>query len=265
MFGQVYNDENKFFVSGQEILGIDSLDISYSNSASIAKYVGFKRGNTITTGPTQSRVSISRSLIFEDPLYNYTGNSQISGSINYQDGSYGFNSGFLEEYMVNCAVGSLPKVTTNIVVYDEFRRNSKDASGSVAPPNILIPDQGSISVICDNSATNRVIGFDYSVKCMRKPVYSIGSKFPKEVCFIGPIEFAATVQIDVDDAFLQNSMDLFNTKENKMLYFSIENRNIESTIQQFLVYNASLVGESLSSSADGGIKLTLNYIGYLDP
>jgi hypothetical protein len=264
MFGQVYNDENKFFVSGQEIIGIDSLDISYSNSASIAKYVGFKRGNTITTGPTQSRVSISRSLIFADPLYNYTGNSQIRGSINYQDSSYGFNSGFLEEYMVNCAVGSLPKVTTNIVVYDEFRRNIKDASGSVAPPSVLIPNQGSISLICDNSSTNRVVGFDYSVKCMRKPVYSIGSKFPKEVCLLKPIEFAATVQIDVDDALLQNSMNLFLNKENKTVSFLIKSNDGANTLQSLTIPNASLVAESLSSSADGGVKLTLNYIGHLD-
>ncbi len=264
MFGQVYNDENKFFVSGQEIIGIDSLDISYANSASIAKYVGFKRGNTISTGPTQSRVSISRSLIFQDPLYNYTGNSQISGSINYQDSSYGFNSGFLEEYMVNCAVGSLPKVTTNIVVYDEFRRNSKDASGSVEPPNILIPDQGSIFAVCDNSSTNRVVGFDYSVKCVRRPIYSIGSKFPKEVCLIQPIEFAASVQIDVDDALLQNSMDFFTEKENKIIVFLIKNRSRETTLQELTIPNASLVSESVSSSADGGVKLTLNYIGHLD-
>lgn len=262
MFGQVNNYENKLFVSGQEILGVENVDVSYSNSASVSKYLGFNKGVTTVSGPTQQKIAISRNLIYQDPLLNYTGSAQISGSVNYNNNNYGFKSGFLDEYMVNCAVGSVPKVSTNITVYDELKTGINNSSGSVSAPTIYIPNQGSISLSCDNSATNRVVGFDYSIKASRKPIYSIGSKTPTEISQVGPTEFNASVQIEVDDAFLASGMAFLSTRQNKTVVFTIKSRDNTTTLQQLSIPNASLVGEALSSSADGGVKLTLNYIGH---
>jgi len=84
MYGQVANYENKFYVNGQEILGIESLDISYSHSATINKYLGFNglNGNTSVSGPVTQKVSITRNLIYSDPLIGYitNNNSFISSS-----------------------------------------------------------------------------------------------------------------------------------------------------------------------------------------
>jgi hypothetical protein len=263
MFGQINNYENKLFVSGQEILGVESVEISYSNSANVSKFLGFSKGLTTVNGSPQQTVSIGRNLIYQDPLINYTGSNAISGSLNYNSNNYGFKSGFLNEYMVNCAVGAVPKVSTNITVYDELKTGINNASGSVSAPNIYIPNQGSISLTCDNSSTNRVVGFDYSIKTSRKPVYAIGSKFPTEVALVGPIEFAASVQVDVDDAFLSSGMAFLSSRQNKTVTFTIKSRDNSLVLQQLSIPNASLVGESLSSNADGGVKITLNYIGHL--
>jgi hypothetical protein len=262
MFGQTTNYENKLFISGQEVFGVENLDISYSNSPVVSKYLGFTKGTTTVNGATQQKLSISRNLIYQDPLLSYTGSAQISGSVNYNNNSYGFKSGFLDEYMVNCAVGSIPKVSTNITIYDELKTGVNNASGSVAAPTFYIPNQGSISLTCDNSSTNRVVGFDYSVRCIRKPIYNVGSKFPTEIALIAPSEFSATVQIEVDDAFLASGMEFLSKRQNKTLSFSIKSRDNSVTLQQLSIPNASLIGESLSSSADGGVKLTLNYIGH---
>lgn len=263
MFGQISNYENKLFISGQEILGVETVDISYSNSASVTKLLGFAKGLTTIGAAPQQNISISRNLIYQDPLINYTGSNAISGSLNYNNNSYGFKSGYLNEYMVNCAVGSIPKVSSNITIYDELKTGVNDASGSTATPTIFIPNQGSISLSCDNSTTNRVVGFDYALKMATKPVYSIGSKFPTEIAKVGPIEYSASVQIDVDDAFLSSGMSFLSSRQNKTVSFTIKSRDNTTVIQQLSIPNASLVGESLSSSADGGIKLTLNYIGHL--
>lgn len=262
MFGQISNYENRFFVSGQEVLGIESLDVAYSNSLSTAKLLGFANGHTIVTGPTKQDVSISRNLIYQDPILNYTGAVNMSGSINYNDDSYGFNSGYLETYSVNCAVGSIPKVSASISVYDEMVRFDKNNEGSVATPNIFIPNQGSITLTCDNSSTNRVVGFDYSVKISRKPIYSIGSLFPSEVITFPILEYTASVQIDVDDAFLQNAHSFLSQLQEKTVSFTIRSRDNATILQQLSLPKASLVSETLSSSADGGVKLTLNYIGH---
>jgi hypothetical protein len=115
---------------------------------------------------------------------------------------------------------------------------------------------------CDNSTTNRVVGFDYSVKINREPIYTIGSIVPAEVITDRVIEFNASVQIDVDDAFLQNSTGFLSGRQNKTVTFTVKSRDGLQTIQQVSIPNASLIGETLSSSADGGVKLTLNYIGH---
>lgn len=262
MFSQISNYENKLFVSGQEILGVETIDISYSNSANISKYLGIAKGTTTVNGSAQQKISISRNLIYQDPLINYTGSAQISGSINYNSNSYGFKSGFMDEYMVNCAVGSIPKVNTNITIYDELKTGINNASGSITVPIIYIPNQGSISLSCDNSTTNRVVGFDYAIKTSRKPIYTIGSKFPTEIAQVSPIEFNASVQIEVDDAFLANGMAFLSGRQNKTVTFTIKSKDNSIVLQQLSIPNASLVAESLSSSADGGVKLTLNYIGH---
>lgn len=262
MYGQVANYENKFYINGQELLGIESLDVSYSHSANISKYLGFvgTNGNTTISGPVTQKVSITRNLIYTDPLIGYiTNEDNFSGSLNYNNNSYGFRSGYIDDYTVSCAVGSVPKVTTNISVYDEMVTGSKSASGSVPAPSIYIPNQGSISLSCDHVTTNRVVGFDLAYKTTKKPIYSIGSKFPTEIVYIGPTEKSLSVQIDVDDAFLASGLAFLSGVENKTISITIQGRTGNVLLNQSFS-RASLVGESLSSSADGGVKLTLNYI-----
>jgi hypothetical protein len=262
MFGQVTNHENKIFISGQEILGVESLDLSYSNSYSPSRFVGLGTLHALVAASPQKKLSLSRYLVYQDPILNYTGDLPISGSINYQNQAYGFESGFLTEYSINCAVGSVPKLTSSIDIYGEMK-TGVDISGSVEPPSIHIPNQGSIIITCDNSSTNRVVGFDYAIKIPRNPIYKIGAVFPTEVVSTLGLEFTASVQIDVDDAFLEDSAAFLLTRENKTVSLQINSRDGSTNLQDLIIPNASLIGENLSSAADGGLKLTLNYVGQI--
>ncbi len=262
MFGSIENYENEFFVNGQKILGVESIDLNYSNNFNVEKFLGTRKGLTTISGPTSQKISINRNLIYNDPLLFFTGSTSFSGSINFETKTYGFNSGFLDDYTINCAVGSVPKINLNATIYDELT-TGKSSKGSISSPSIYIPNQGSISITCDGSSTNRVVGFDYAIKVFRKPIYSIGSKFVNQVVTMPNIEFAASVQIDLDDLFLRSGFDFISDRQNKNLSFFIKSRDLTQTLQSLTMPNASLVGESLSNNADGGIKLTLNYIGHL--
>jgi hypothetical protein len=260
-YGLVTNYENEFYIQNQKILGIEAIDINYSNSANVNKILGSNKGVTTVGASPQQKVSLSRYLIYNDNLLSYTGSSAIKGSINYNNKYYGFSSGYLDEYMVNCAVGSVPKITTNITVYDEMT-TGKNAKGTTAAPLAYIPRQGTISAVCDNSSTNRVVGFDYALRITRKPIYTIGSKVPASILSMPIIEYAASVQIDIDDAFLQSGHSFLSNRQNKTISFSVKGRDGVIELQSLTIPNASLVGETLSSNADAGIKLTLNYIGH---
>jgi hypothetical protein len=168
----------------------------------------------------------------------------------------------MTEYLLNFAIGSIPKVTTNFTVFDSIR-SGNNSSGAGSFYSSLLPYQSFCNITCDNATSNRVVGFDYSIKINRKPIYSIGSSSAVKVESIPPLEYSASVQIEIDDAFLQNSQNFLTNKENKNVYLSIDSEEIGVPAITFNVPKASLVSEQLSASADGLLKLTLNYIGHL--
>ena len=260
MFNQLQNYENKLFISGMEISGIENLSLSYSNNLSAARFLGSSSIHSLVSNAVEKQLSFSRYLIYQDPILNYTGNLAASGSLNYQDNCYGFTSGFLTEYSVNCAVGAIPNVNCNFSIFGEMATGN-NFSGSIAMPQVYIPNQGSIFISADNVSTNRVVGFDYGIKINRQPIYKIGSKFPSEVVRTFGADFTASVQIDVDDAFAANAHSFLSERENKTISLFIKSRDKATTIHSFSIPNASIVSETLTSSADGGVKLTINYAG----
>ena len=196
------------------------------------------------------------------PYWLFTGASEVmKGSFNYDNNaSYGFESGYLTSYSVNCAVGAIPSVNASIVVYDELR-SGVNATGDTVQA-IHIPSQGSMTATCDNTTTSRVLGFDYALEVVRKPYYTVGSEIPVEVKYISPIKYSASVQLEVDDVFLESGYSFLEAgKEEKSVSFTINGRD-GTSLQSLTIPKASLVSEQLSASADGSVSLTLNYVGH---
>lgn len=264
MFGQVTNYETKLFISNRLINAVEAASFSYSHSATTNKFLGFGKTQTMIGGVPQQTLSINRNLIYKDPLFGlFNGEFPVSGSIHYNKGYYGFLNGRITDYSVSCAVGSFPQVNANITVFDEMKRGI-EASGLGNTTGYLFANQGSVSVTCDGSSTNRVLGFDYAVKANFKPVYVIGQTNPSEVINLSKAEYTASVQIDVDNGFMFNSKAFIrNALEAKTVTFSIRDSTpTGEVIQSLTIPNASLVSETLACAANGGVKLTLNYIGH---
>jgi hypothetical protein len=76
-----------------------------------------------------------------------------------------------------------------------------------------------------------------------------------------PLEYTAAVQIEIDEAFLQDSHNYLYDRENKIISFSIRGRNQE-LLQNLTLPKASLISEQINASSDGLLRLTLNYIGH---
>tara|TARA_Y100001972_G_scaffold39289_1_gene48565 strand:+ start:120 stop:941 length:822 start_codon:yes stop_codon:yes gene_type:complete len=270
MFGTKLNYDSRLFLEGEEVSGINTVDFSYSNSVNTINPLGFSDGVTTINGETQQNFSFTRDLVYKSVVASgvggsssFTGSNNLSGSIHYNGESYGFQSGYLNNWSINCAVGAPIKENCSFVVYDEMRSGAS-ASGSATAPSLSIPSQGSITATCDNSTTNRVIGFDYAVTCNRKPYYSIGNKEPTEVKFIPPLNITAAVQIEVDDAFLESGRNFLETgKSSRTVNLKVDGRNGGPTLVDASVPNACLVSESLSASSDGSLRLTLNYMGHI--
>ena len=260
MFDAKLNGDTRLFISEYELSGIENMAMSYSAQQNTFKPLGTNGGFTNIAGKPDQTLSFSRYLIYDDPIFDYISGDPISGSLHYENSSYGFFSGYLTDYSVNCAVGSVPKVNAAFFVADEMKP-AASASGSNLHPNIDIPTQGSISLVCDHKSTNRVIGFDYALKCEHRMYYGIGSENLQDVEFVPPIQYTANIQIEVDDAFLASGYDFLDERENKTLSFNMQGRT-GTLLQSVDLPNASLVGENLSMSAEGALRLTLNYVGH---
>ena len=269
MFGSRLNYDSHFYISGQELSGVNSIQVAYQNAANVTKPLGYSAGIVTVGGPPTQTISLSRYFIYNDPLSGYKDGQEITGSLNYNGNSYGFQNGYLSDYSVNCAVGAIPQVNATILVYDELR-TGVDASGSVTT-DIYIPSQGSMTVTCDNVTTNRVVGFDYSEQRTIKPYYTIGAESPVEVKPIYPVTYTASIQMEVDDAFPESGYSFLTSGKDgrggiadSSVKIQINGRDGTDFMGSAIILPYPvLVGETLSASADGSLRLTLNYIGHL--
>ena len=107
--------------------------------------------------------NIQKYYIGKEPLLSYTGESPISGSINFDEKSFGFESGYLTEYSVSAGIGRIPESSASIVVYGDIG-SGISASGSESHPAIEIPNQGSISLNATGYQSNRITDFSYSMR-----------------------------------------------------------------------------------------------------
>ena len=74
MFGAKLGHESKMYVGGFELPGIESFNFSSQNSASLVKPLGTRKGFTSVSGPMKKTMSITRSLLYKDPvLHRCTG------------------------------------------------------------------------------------------------------------------------------------------------------------------------------------------------
>ena len=71
MFGSRLNYDSHFFIDGEEISGVNSIDIGYRNAANVTKPLGYHGGVVTVGGPTQQTLSVSRSLISKTRLEEF--------------------------------------------------------------------------------------------------------------------------------------------------------------------------------------------------
>lgn len=266
MFGAKLGHESKIFAGGFLIPGVESFNIDSQNSASLVKPMGTTRGFTSISGPLKKTMSMSRSLIYKDPiLHRYTGYDTVMPMSILDDSEenyYGFESGYMNSYSVNCAVGAVPRVTTNFVIIDEIQSGVNSGQGLSSLDNrISVPSQETLFVELLGVPEARIIGFDYSLNRRNKSFYSVGSTSVSKMETISPIEYRANVQLELDESFGIDMNDFFQSTENKKIDFDIKGRD-NKKIQTMPIPNASLVSQSLNQSSNGLLKLNLSYVGH---
>jgi len=133
-----------------------------------------------------------------------------------------------------------------------------DASGPRLFPEIRIPNQGSITVECDGSQTNRVTSFDYSVNVDISPIYAVGSAYPVQVDIVWPVEVNASFSLDVDEYEYSRLRKYLISPNVRDVAIKI-NDCFGKTIQNYEIKSARLMSEGMQSSVDGKMTVDLSY------
>lgn len=259
----ILNYEQQFYIDGMLLSGVTDIQGGYSIDESPINIIGKGYTHPIRQGPLVGNFSISKYYIGEEPLLDYVGDFPISGSINYHDKSFGFESGYLTEYTINAGIGQIPQSSASIVVHGDIG-SGINASGNASHPVIEIPNQGSIKLNCKGFSTNRVTSFNYTIRINKYPLYKIGSPFAFQVDTQYPIVQEANFSIDVSNIEMNKIREYLITPQQQDLTIEFKNPINDNRIELFTINNARLLSQSISSSSDDLMTIDLVYNGYIN-
>ena len=259
----ILNYDLSFRLGGYDLSGVSSIGLASDFGVGFIPTLGNKSFGMTKVSPSKSSLSMNRSLIYDDPVLGYTGDSPCSGIFTRNSISYGFSSGFLTNYSISCSVGQVPSTSTSFSIYGKIQ-SGLSQQNLATHPEIFIPSPKSIVISNDFASSNRAIGFDYSLEIPRKPIYSVNSIYPDFVLVNGPRKISASITYEIK-GFLPLEVDYFVSQLSTPNFsVNIKNRALTSTISSFQVYNAQIISQKIDSNADTPQTLTLEYEGFLD-
>ena len=257
------NYDQTFVLNGQQLSGVSSLVFDYNFGVGKIETLGAKNFGFTKVSPPEGSVSFNRSLIYNDPLLNYTGDSACSGHFQQNGVTNLFTSGYLTRYSVSCGVGQIPAVSSEIRVFGEMKSG---VGGQIAAhPDVFIPSPKSIEVSNVYGNSNKVKDFSYSLEIPREPKYSVGANlYPDAVVRNGAIQISASISFDVR-GFSPLDVHSF-AKEVSAPSFSvnIKDRTLSTTLMSLSVHNAQIISQTLDSNTDSPLTLNLSYEGYVE-
>jgi hypothetical protein len=145
-------------------------------------------------------------------------------------------------------------------------------------PPISFPDQSTISIIIDDFNIDAVSDFSFSRAINLQPIYAIpkgtsedwvlGKKAsvknlePVQVDTQYPIETDINVTIIVNNYEIREIKDRIQSAPKSNVSIIISDSKTGLEIDSFFGRNVRLVGESISSSVEGEMSISLTYKGY---
>lgn len=298
MKNAIINYENIFYLDGQAISGILSVDGSYTINYAPINTVGIGYNKQVIADVPTAEFNINKYLLYNEPLLNYTGQrtdlkaQSFPGSINYNNKSIGFESGYLNSFGLSCSVGEIPQTSANIQVFGDIG-SGYSAYGARQTKYMTVPQVKDITISCSGSSSNRITSFDYSINCPKKPIYILQNSnnyIPYEVLSEFPIEIGVSFNLEVDDYAARKVYEQLNNDTDSSFSLLIKgvvfvdaplsvgglNLNVDSTnllvarksvgvtlfSQSF--NNFKLISQEFNSNADDVLSVKLNYKGYLN-
>lgn len=260
----ILNHDQNFELGGYSLSGIS--DVTFSANFGVDKVLslGGKNFGFSKRGASVGTLDFSRQLIYDDPVFLYTGESCCSGQFSYNGINYKYESGYLNSYSISCSVGQVPTVNSSFGIYGEMKSGLSNNT-IVSHPDIFVPSQKSIIISSDYGVSNRIESFNYSLEIPREAKYSVGPNlFPDEVIKNGPIDISASITFNVKGFSPLDLQNFVRYVSSPSFNIQVKNRELSQTLMSFPVYNACILSQEIQGTIDSPLKVSLNYGGYLE-
>lgn len=246
----------------------------------------------VLNAPLEGSFSINSAMVSEDFFIQFLGDTPFTGSLHHGHEYFGFHSGYITNHTVSCSIGQVPSTSTSIRVFGDiggspnfiekendqfsvldengfayiledsyYNKPEYNAKGDNPFPAIRVPDQGSISIKCAGSETDRVVAFNHSIDVGIEPIYVVGSAYAAQVDVNWPITTDTSFTLEVDEYKYQSLRKYMFTPTVEDIAIKI-NDCFGDPIQHYTIERARLIGESVSSSVDGRLTVNLQYKSY---
>lgn len=264
MYGRTTYKDNRLFLNNQEVSGVIGFEGNMEIPLSYVNVLGSYYGAEEKDGFDTKNITITKYLIPNDPIRNFTGDAFCSGLLLYKNNNYSFNSGYLISYSVSCSVGEISTVSTNFDIYGLI-------GGDILPTfypehqnitNLPVSHFGNIHITTDEGTTNRIVSFNLDISCNRLPLFILGSQSPAEVYLNRPIEINLNIEVEVDD-YECNNIQTVLCGPKKNIILELKNCDNTETMETFNISNASLISENFNSDLENATTVSLNYRSYL--
>jgi len=223
MKNSILNYENRFYLNGNAISGVLSVQGNYSVNYGPINTIGVGYNKQVMAEVPSASFSVNKYLLYNEPFLRFTGErpdkqaQRFAGSIDYFGKSFGFQTGCVNSISLDCSVGEVPQTSIDIQVFGDIGKTIS-ASGNIGAPYISVPQVKDIILSCSGSSTNRITQFNYNINCPKKPIYllqpsgfsSTGPSGPSgptpnfayvpyEILLELPIEIDASFNLEVDN------------------------------------------------------------------
>ena len=223
MKNSTLNYENRFYLNGNAISGILSVQGNYSVNYGPINTIGVGYNKQVMAEVPSASFSVNKYLLYNEPFLRFTGErpdrqaQRFAGSINYFGKSFGFQTGCVNSISLDCSVGEVPQTSIDIQVFGDIGKTIS-ASGNIGAPYISVPQVKDIILSCSGSSTNRITQFNYNINCPKKPIYLLQPSgfstsgpsgpsgpipnfayVPYEILLELPIEIDASFNLEVDN------------------------------------------------------------------
>lgn len=299
--------EQIFYLGGTGVSGIRNLSAGYSVGQKQIKALGAGFTQEVIAEPLRGEMSMTRDMLYQDPVLSLTGESPVSGTLLYgvelngAENVYGFNTGYLTSYSVNCDVQDVPTIESSFVIFGQLgsgvREGELDYSGVAPLQNLGVVNHESVFLTFNGSGTNRAVSASQTYNINRVPIYTLDEKTseiyyaPSEVLTEYPIDITTNLTIEMDDYETANMIDNIRSGNYQTLGVEIRLGAKAETLDghavvgdklclqdnngdclgddgdgitryEFLSTTGHLVSESIESSVDGVLSVNLEFKDY---